>query len=898
MSAKENPAGQGGVIENAADNELSAVQCTGPRSVSASISEEHLAELAASAIPASVAEAAGVFTAYSTAMLPSWARWIGSTADALPALVYPMREADGTETGQVKPQKGSVTSKSGRELKYVGPSKRSGNPPQLPFVGVRSGDAILTDPAELANVDRVWLVEGCKQALAAVGHVPSGVAVVRFTGVSSWIVASCVEGEPGTPTPYLPSVVAGREVAIFGDADASTNISVYDGLTALGNAAVAAGARRVVFARVPGTGKQGLDDALAELSDESTRREALVRWAGEAKAKPADLVAADLKRMRQVRSVERAQRAAEQRLSETADAGRVDLLLEGDYHVDCLAIAREVDLKLGGDVLFRRGGESVELVVDDDGQKLRVLDSDGLHRQALSAVRLTAPTLRNGVEVIEVVSGLRREPLGILKGRLAERLPNVTRISRAPVVRTDGTVVTASGYDPQTQVLVDLGPDVRGLSVPESPTDSEIAAATHLLRDELFELDGVDGFDGWVFAQEADQTHAIALLLTTLLRSAFPVVPLALADGLQSGVGKGELINVVHQVAYGERASFMATPSSDAELEKRITGLLRAGGSMIVLDEVMGPDGSKLKSPALLAALTASVWTGRVLGTSDALSMTQGAVWAATGNNVDIPGDMVRRVYTIRLSSDRPGLKERDNFRRDLGRWVPEHRCELLTAALTLIRAWYDRGQPVAPRPIGMTTFSEWQRVVGGILHLAGIEGFLSTVGAMRAQADSEALENYSHLDWVDSVAATLPGAPRFTAKEIIAAAMADPDHEAPYDRAMADLDARGLGRVWKQMAGRWYGSVRIVEDGKGHGNVVAWRVQRQTPATSSATPGATSPAPSSSPAPTAQRRSPAGASAGESVSFTDRGGFKREAARAMPAMSGLTISELGGGAS
>lgn len=68
----------------------------------------HVDELRASAIPLEVAVRHGVYSAETVDDLPEWGRWIGERDGALPALVYPMTECDGTVTGQVKPHPGSV----------------------------------------------------------------------------------------------------------------------------------------------------------------------------------------------------------------------------------------------------------------------------------------------------------------------------------------------------------------------------------------------------------------------------------------------------------------------------------------------------------------------------------------------------------------------------------------------------------------------------------------------------------------------------------------------------------------------------------------------------------------------------------------------------------------------
>ena len=91
--------------------------------------------------------------------------------------------------------------------------------------------------------------------------------------------------------------------------------------------------------------------------------------------------------------------------------------------------------------------------------------------------------------------------------------------------------------------------------------------------------------------------------------------------------------------------------------------------------------------------------------------------WLALGNQVQALGDMNRRVYRIALHPDGadPHNRSGDTFRYpDLRSWTLENRPRLVTAALTLCRAWFAAGQPSQASTFG--SFEQWQRMVGGIL--------------------------------------------------------------------------------------------------------------------------------------------------------------------------------------
>ena len=59
-------------------------------------------------------------------------------------------------------------------------------------------------------------------------------------------------------------------------------------------------------------------------------------------------------------------------------------------------------------------------------------------------------------------------------------------------------------------------------------------------------------------------------------------------------------------------------------------------------------------------------------------------------------------------------------------------------AALTLIRAWIAAGRPKGKKTLGK--FEGWAEVMGGILQVAGVPGFLDQLEAFRERDDPETL--------------------------------------------------------------------------------------------------------------------------------------------------------------
>jgi hypothetical protein len=112
-------------------------------------------------------------------------------------------------------------------------------------------------------------------------------------------------------------------------------------------------------------------------------------------------------------------------------------------------------------------------------------------------------------------------------------------------------------------------------------------------------------------------------------------------------------------------------------------------------------------------------------------------VWLATGNNPTVSIEIARRTVRIRMDakSDQPWL--RSGFRHDnLREWAATHRQELVWGALTMIKAWIVAGRPLGTPKLGM--FERWSEVMGGILSVAGVPGFLSNLNEFYEESDAE----------------------------------------------------------------------------------------------------------------------------------------------------------------
>lgn len=305
--------------------------------------------------------------------------------------------------------------------------------------------------------------------------------------------------------------------------------------------------------------------------------------------------------------------------------------------------------------------------------------------------------------------------------------PALVGIVETPVLRLDGSLLDQPGYDAATQLYYAPHSGMERCHVPLKPTRQEQEQALALIWSAIGEFP---------YVSEADKANALGLLLTPLLRPAIKRhVPLALLDAPKQGTGKGLLSDVVSLIATGESAAILTLSDRDEEVQKAITALLLEGASIITIDNIAG----RLQSKHLDAVLTADVWRGRILGVSKMTRVPQRATWVATGNNIKLGGDLGRRCYRIRLDArvSRPFMRK-GFAHSDLASWVLEHRAELVSALLTLARAWYAAGKPRDERLPTLASLTGWVKLIGGILAHAGVPGFLSNLEQLYEEADEE----------------------------------------------------------------------------------------------------------------------------------------------------------------
>jgi hypothetical protein len=376
-------------------------------------------------------------------------------------------------------------------------------------------------------------------------------------------------------------------------------------------------------------------------------------------------------------------------------------------------------------------------------------------------------------------------------------------IITCPTLRPDGSILAAAGYDSATGLFMQ---NVCGASwnIPENPTLAQAQDAMLVL------LDLVKDFP---FYGVGDSSVFVASLMTGLGRHLVSTAPLFCYSAPKMGAGKSLLVQVISIIVTGlEMFSISQAKDSDEE-KKCLLSILIAGNPIVCFDDCEKP----IESAALCSILTQRSWAERILGQNTATRVdTASTTWFATGNNLQIRGDMSTRALICRLNPQCERPEERE-FTGNLKKYVLEHRQELVTAVLTILRAYFIAGCPRQNiKPFGR--FEEWSDLFRGALVWAGMDDPCLT----RATVEDSDTKRDQLKDLLAAWGAAC-GDRDLSAKEALSIDSAE--LRAAFEAIDTKLDLRRIGAFLKKNADRIEGGSCFTKTGKNRYGTT-WKVR------------------------------------------------------------------------
>jgi hypothetical protein len=406
-----------------------------------------------------------------------------------------------------------------------------------------------------------------------------------------------------------------------------------------------------------------------------------------------------------------------------------------------------------------------------------------------------------------------------------ERVPVLSGVVHIPLLRRDGTLLAAEGYDEATRLLY-LPPDGLVVKVPERPSPADARAAGGRIGSLFSQF-------GWT--SNGDYLNYLATLLVPPLRLLLPPPwPLWVINAHERGSGK-TLLTEVPRILHG--GVLYAAPGDDSEeTRKLITTILSSTtGSVVGFDNAE----KVLRSRHFAALVTdpSGMWHDRRLGTNESPGLPNDRVWILNGNNIALGGDLPRRALwsTIDPGVPEPWLRPAAGFAiPDLAGHASEHRPEILSDILLLGRHWALAGRPPGRTARG-DSFATFAAGMSGLMEAAGLAG----PGEFWAAATNRAEDGADDEDWANFLAAvhTAWGSMEWTAGQLIERAGGTVTSALPGDLAgrlshgdERDSVAKSLGWWLRNHQGRWSaGHHRVRQTGGGkQGHPKTWAVEHR----------------------------------------------------------------------
>jgi hypothetical protein len=274
------------------------------------------------------------------------------------------------------------------------------------------------------------------------------------------------------------------------------------------------------------------------------------------------------------------------------------------------------------------------------------------------------------------------------------KLPKISGVVDHPVMRLDGTILSRSGFDAGTGLLLLNDRPERTVE----PLDSE-ALRTALARIWA-------PFAQFPFEDDLSRAVWLAALLTTVVRPTLPTAPAFMLNAHAPGTGKS-LLSESLMLLVGAAVAALPLPDSDpAEIEKRLFAKLMTGCSGLVLDNLQG----SVESAALCAMLTSAEPEGRILGQSVVVHQQNRALCVLNGNNISAGGDLFRRALPVTLDANVESPETR-SFSFD-PRELIRSRLQGYRDDLIAILATYQAAGAPRLGAGGLGSFGEWERLV------------------------------------------------------------------------------------------------------------------------------------------------------------------------------------------
>jgi hypothetical protein len=293
-------------------------------------------------------------------------------------------------------------------------------------------------------------------------------------------------------------------------------------------------------------------------------------------------------------------------------------------------------------------------------------------------------------------------PQGVINGLLANaaqtRMPSLTAVRDVPTMDANGRLIALPGYDQDSGLLLMSEQFAKWPAICLAPSHNDLRVALQVLWKP---------FEQFPYVEAADKSVALAAVLTAAVRCCLRTSPGFGFSATAPGTGKTLLAQCIGALYDGTAPAVSAPIMHEEEWAKSLFSSALAGAGTLLFDNAE----HAIESASLCAVTTAPAIKGRVLGESREAEAEHRLLVLATGNGLQMVGDLNRRFFTCRLDAqiDASKVAARQFDFEPLG-YCLKHRLAIITAALTLIQGYVNAGFPQVCD--GLASMDDWNKLV------------------------------------------------------------------------------------------------------------------------------------------------------------------------------------------
>jgi hypothetical protein len=388
-------------------------------------------------------------------------------------------------------------------------------------------------------------------------------------------------------------------------------------------------------------------------------------------------------------------------------------------------------------------------------------------------------------------------------------IQTLTGLTSTPLLRRDGSLLSEAGYDESSSFLYE---PAGTFDIPAAPTREDAQQALALLLTRFQEIP---------FETATHRSAFLAALLTPFAAHWSGPAPLFFFDAPNSATPTllGDLISLL---AHGREIIQMEKPASERSF-RRLLARTQLNGESLVL--ISGAETWR-NGDALRTALFSRTWIDGNERRRDPRPIT----WCAAGANAQLTRDVAMLTLPVRLEGTEDDMTgESWGLPPDLVRNLRRDRAELVSAALTILRAYEVAGRPDQELDV-WTGFEEWSSRIAGALVWAGAENPLD---ARRTARDDMSLEDLADLRMVFVALNSLERNNRgLLVSELIDELKKNQPSRDPFRNALSSLlpggwdEPRRVAALLKKHRGRTLKGLKLEKHGEDWNGYAIWAVR------------------------------------------------------------------------